>query len=185
VKPARARKAKAKTCDRWKKNRTVFACFRVEQLLQSAVFNPIKPQDVLLWSAIIEILIQLRYLCDLASSIGVTLSWSDDIAPCKDYSHITGLIKFFRDGLCHSDTSHSRSIATDKNTLARSVLPEKHSHTISGVELSNPYADDVAIFLGANRIFLFRHIVRAFNELRQSFVKAGIVGPPHWSNLLQ
>jgi len=166
----------------------VFACFRIEQLYQSIVEYRIGAQHALYFSVITEMLIQLRDLCKLAEQIGVFLKWSDEIVASPYYSNITELITFFRDGFCHSHGFHSRLIPTDKNTIMKSVLPGKCTGTAPlhlEIDLSNPYQDDTAIFLGGNRIFLFRHIGRAFEELRASFVKAGIVGSPHWSQLLR
>ena len=169
--------------DRSDQSRVGFACFRIEQLFQSLVADRIGAQHVLFFSVVTEILIQLRDLTSLASDIGTTLLWSDDIARCAYYSNVTELITFFRDGFCHSHCFHSRLIPTDRNTITKSILPGKQTSKLSGIELSNPYSDDTAIFLGANRIFLFRHIGRAFEELRQTFVNAGILGSPHWSEL--
>ena len=157
----------------WERSRIGFACFRIEQLLQALVAYKIVAQHALFFSVITELLIHLRDLCSLASKppVNIKLTWTDDITPCKSYSDITELIAFFRDGFCHSNAYHA-ALPGNKYSLQRAIIPRK------------PYSDDTAIFLGENRIFLFRHIGRAFEELRASFVSAGIIGSPNWSKLL-
>lgn len=157
----------------WERHRVGWACFRIEQLFQSIAAYEISAQHPLFFSAITEILIHLRDLCYMAAQppANVTLTWSDDIKPCASYSNITDLIIFFRDGFCHSTASHSALTPGNKYSIFKSVQPKA------------PYQDDIAIILGSNRIFLFRHMGRAFEELRTGFVDAGIVGSPYWTKL--
>jgi len=60
------------------------------------------------------------------------------------------------------------------------VVYGKHSLLKSGdLELKSDYEDDTAVFYGKNRIYLKRHVVRAYNEAQELLLphmKRGLTG---------
>jgi len=156
-------------------------CTRVEKLLSSGVFlNAVTGEPNLeFWSVIIEILINLRDLCWFADKAGLRLSWKDDLSAdtaCKD---VTGLIEFCRDGLCHSHTYHRFIDRENEISGIRNLMFGKGIHSkINGAELRSDHDDDIAIFIGKERLYLKRHIVRVFRELLEIFQREGLISKP-------
>lgn len=165
---------KAEVGREWKQTSDIlFELMRVEELLRSNI----QPGDTFFWSAIIEILILLRDLSVRARKMDAThLAWSDDIEPVPSlYSDIFELIKFCRDGLCHTHTFHP-TLDERNNRLARGVAGGKGVMMASedgSLSLSCDYDDDLAIYVGAHRLYWKRHIDRLWRELRQIFIDAG------------
>lgn len=159
------------------RGRLVGECQRVEALSRSQVFFPVVDTGhVLFWSVITEILIILRDLCWFADKMNARLGWKDDLIPDSSCPDVTALITLFRDGLCHSHTYH-RFVNRDlKMVGVRNIVHGTNaSIKISGTDLQCEYNDDFALFIGKERLYLKRHIVRAFRELLGIFEREGLI----------
>ena len=158
--------------------RVEMECERIDELVKAGV----TPRNVWFQSVVIEILIHLRDLCAAAERLGEPLRWSDDITPCKFYSNITDLIIFCRDGFCHSHTYHRCVAGTgpeDEISMVWNVVTGRGSGLamMRGklVTLESSYPDDTAVYLGAHRIYLKRHMIRTFDELLAVFEKRRVL----------
>ncbi|MFZ1218218.1 MAG: hypothetical protein WAO00_02940, partial [Chthoniobacterales bacterium] len=163
-----------------------YECARINEILGTALFQPrIQDCHPLFWSAITEVLINLRDLCWFADKAQARLAWSDDLSPntlCKD---VTDLITFCRDGLCHSHTYHKyidrdTEMVGIKNIVTGKNDPDLPGMRIGGIELRCEYDNEVALFIGKERLYLKRHIVRAFHELVRIFVQKGLLEAEVW-----
>jgi len=60
---------------------------------------------------------------------------------------------------------------TAYNVLHFACIVGKSRNNLHGIELVNPYADDVAFFHGSTRLLLTRHIYRAIDEAKSRLIK--------------
>jgi hypothetical protein len=105
-------------------------------------------------------------LCKTEKYVG-RISWADDVL-VNEYVHdITDAVTAVRDACCHIDSFKRRftdhgargvfNVICGKGTLAR----------MGDLELKSDYEDDIAFFCGKNRLYMNRHIVRVFKEVRE------------------
>ena len=88
------------------------------------------------------------------------IAFTDDVIIKGDVTDVTGLIKFVRDAVCHVDSKKN-----DHNELKARITFTKifgRGRFTRGVESS--YDDDVAYFFGSQRVYLKRHILRAYDK---------------------
>jgi hypothetical protein len=98
------------------------------------------------------------------------IDFKDDIYPdhiLKVYD-ITDLVKIFRDACCHVN-SGKRKIG--KNFGISFVFQKGiGQHIVTDeVKLECLYEDDKSYFMGGNKIYLKRHIERAYEEVKAFF----------------
>ncbi|HSF08397.1 MAG TPA: hypothetical protein VLA60_03225, partial [Nitrospirales bacterium] len=80
--------------------------------------------------------------------------------------NISDAVKFVRDAICHVDSDNrnyeecnarlSYNIAYGKSNLAK----------IGDVEIRSDFEDDVCFFFGSQKLYLRRHIRRAYEEAK-------------------
>jgi len=137
---------------------------RIHTLLGCGIFHPQNARNPLVQSALIEILICLRDLMHKSENYAKRIDFTDDVTIGGEVKDVTSLIAYVRNALCHihSDKHYlvPRNILASYNVIyGKQVLL-----TINDFEQSNPYEDDTCFFFGVQRIFLKRHILRAFEE---------------------
>src|SRR2546421_12257366 len=73
---------------------------RGRELINSSVFSPsIDHRNVYFWSALTELVIHVRDLCEMADECGRHLGWKDDLVPWETFTPdvvITSMIRFVR-----------------------------------------------------------------------------------------
>jgi hypothetical protein len=108
----------------------------------------------------------LRDLMYKAEKYDTRISFTDDVKVTENVTDVTGLIKYVRDALCHPDSDNhyiekgnikaTFNVCFGKGTLLK----------MGDFEQSNPYQDDISFFFGSQRIFLRRHVLRAYEEAK-------------------
>lgn len=170
------------TIDFLASGRATAACIRIQQILGSKEFVAMETVHPLFRSGIIELIIHLRDLLRLSDGLDKQLTWSNDITPCNDvggYKNVEELIVFFRHGVVHSHTWHRRF--GSKTGAPVNLIAYGRKGWIIKVgdrAVGSDYDDDVAVFIGHHRIYLKRHMIRAFHELQQTLRRAGIDAGP-------
>jgi len=126
--------------------------------------------DPLRNSALIELVICLRDLLWKADHYGVRVAFTDDVMANAYVKDVTDAVTAVRDACCHID-SFKKLFDKSGNRGAFITVSKTRGMaavTLGGVSLRNDYEDDTAFFFGPNRLYLRRHIVRAFGEARRN-----------------
>ena len=94
---------------------------------------------------------------DFTEDVGINLE--DKI------NDVTDLIKFMRDALCHEESSNRKLKEIRNFTLNLAIIKGKqNAFNFSGKIFGSDYEDDICFMMGSQKLYLNRHIVRAFNE---------------------
>ena len=140
---------------------------RIKELLETGVFisgltTPLQ------MAAFIEVIICLRDLLEKCSKYGRRISFTDDVIVIGEVKDVTDAIKWMRDACCHLHT-RQRNFDIEEGS-ATNCLVVSHGDCsgmkMCGRILGSEYADDMAFCYGLNRIYLRRHVVRAFEEAK-------------------
>ena len=139
---------------------------RIEELLASGIFEPQKRRCPLVRSALTELLILVRDLMAKARIFAEPIEFTDDVNVTEKVGNVSEAIKFIRDAICHVDSENrnhdecnarlSYNIAYGKLKLAK----------IGQLEIQSDYEDDVCFFFGSQKLYLWRHINRAYKEAK-------------------
>lgn len=140
---------------------------RIEELLASEIFLPQNSDSPLVRSAFIETLVCLRDLMYKTEKYAERINFDDDIVKTDKIKDVTDTIKYVRDALCHLDSDkhyvEKGNIRASYNVAYRKVRLLK----LGDFEQASDYDDDVCFFFGSQKIYLKRHIIRAFEEARR------------------
>jgi hypothetical protein len=136
---------------------------RIRVLLGCGVFSLSRVDDPLLISAFIDLVIRLRDLLSKTEQYARRVSFTDGVVLNSYVRDVTDAVAAVRDACCHIKT-HKRELANDRSRVADTVMFGVNSMRLGGIVLASEYQDDVAFFYGPNRLYLRRHVIRAFNE---------------------
>ncbi|WP_413625584.1 hypothetical protein [Luteibacter sp. Lutesp34] len=122
--------------------------------------------DPLFEASITLFLIRLHHLLMRADRGGRRLRFADDM-PIGFDGDITDLISAARNAACHSETGrHTRADGTRFQFI---TIDGKGRIDVGGIVAENMYKDDIAIFFGDLRIYVWRHLLRALIEIEDIF----------------
>lgn len=151
---------------------------RIQQILDTHVLDQ-PDQNPLQESAFIEILIRLDELLAVVNKLGKRISFTHDLKLFPNVRDITDTIKACRHAVCHVRGRHQLANATGNPKPEHTPLKPSDYHVEfnaawgKGVlfetlnfKLESDHNDDIAIFYGAHRLYLKRHIIRAFQEAK-------------------
>ena len=136
---------------------------RIVELLRCGIFEKQNSGSVVFQSAFIELMICLRDLLFKCEKYAERITFSDDILTSTSVTDVTDAVTAVRNACCHiqsgervADELGSRTVMVSfgKGSLYKSPT----------ADLSADYDDDIAFFYGANRLYMTRHIARAFEE---------------------
>jgi hypothetical protein len=145
---------------------------RIKEIFNSGIFS--RPQDALFQSAFIEIIIRLRDLLFKAEKFSQRVNFDTDIIKIEDATtygrrviDVTDAIIFVRDAVCHVDSDNHK---IDTNTFSFNVGFGKGNFISYGEKLvfKSDYEDEVSFMFGPQRLYLKRHIIRAYQEVRRN-----------------
>jgi len=139
---------------------------RIDELLVCGIFEPHNSRNHLVRSALTELLILVRDLMAKAKIFAEPVEFSDDVNVTKQVKNVSDAVKFVRDAICHVDSENrnheecnarlSYNIAYGKCNLAK----------IGDVEIKSDYEDDICFFFGSQKLYLRRHIIRAYEDAK-------------------
>ena len=135
-------------------------------------------------AAFVMLLIHLRNLMYKAEKHGTRIDFKDDVIPSDPgvkpkVEDVTDLVKFVRDAICHPDIDHHYVIPQIKSsfsTIYGKMTVPMFVMMGQAVGPSSDYDDDIAFCFGQQRIYLVRHIYRAFDEAKK--ILEPIINPP-------
>ncbi len=147
--------------------------FRIGEILESNIFEPENRYHPLVKSAFTELMVCLNDLMRKSIKYAMRISFTDDIDTTKNITDVTDLIRFIRDAMCHIHiynhfVVHGQIKASFFILYGKiDVAPFQPDHDIV---FSSDYSDDVCFFFGLYKIYLVRHILRAFNEVQKQLL---------------
>ena len=154
------------TIDFFTKGEILSSIQNIEKIIGCGIFAPENMGHPLLRAAFIALLIDLRDLMYKTEKYAGRIMFSDDVRTNENVRDVSDLIKYVRDALCHLDSNAhylepgniraTFNVAFGKATLIK----------IGDFEQSSEYSDDICFFFGSQRIYLKRHVVRAFDEAK-------------------
>jgi hypothetical protein len=140
---------------------------RIRELLNSNVFTN-DEYRVFIKAAFIEILICLRDLTYKTECFSSRISFTDDVIfNGRVVYDITSLIEFMRNAVCHKESENNYA---EKNIRILDFIRGKHTHVFFEKQLINDYCDDICFFFGNQKIYLKRHIIRAYKEAEEKLL---------------
>ncbi|MEN7527034.1 hypothetical protein [Cupriavidus sp. DL-D2] len=143
---------------------------RIDELLGSGIFDRKHIGNVLYRSAFIDLLICLRDLMFKCRKFSEPIRFTDDVVVTDEIKHVSDLVKYVRDAVCHPD-SDAHYLEPGNIRASLNVLYGKGTLIQTGDFNSvSEHDDDVCFFIGRQRIYLQRHIVRAFNEAKDKLL---------------
>ncbi|MEN3325865.1 MAG: hypothetical protein V7638_672 [Acidobacteriota bacterium] len=163
----------------------ISAMERVDLLLATDIFSRANQNHPLLQSAFIDLLICLRHLTWKSDREGFRVSFTDDLVLTAMVKDVTDAIKVVRDALCHPDSDHShvikgrakrrgeRSTEFGQGEVRFVVVYGKIPAAIrlpGELTIGSEYDDDVCFWFGTNKLYLKRHILRAFEEAKRNLI---------------
>jgi len=144
---------------------------KINTILNTDIFDSENIGHPLMESAFIDLIIKLRDLLYKSEKLGKRINFKEDVTILKDSSgkevvkDITDAIKYVRDATCHIDSPNhildknivfTFNIAYGKTNLAK----------INEILLTSDYNDDICFFYGEQKLYLKRHIIRAYEEAK-------------------
>lgn len=136
----------------------------IEKILNSNVFlREPNPDWILEKAAFILLMIDLRDLVWKSEHFaGKRIAFKDDIISFRKVTDVTDLITYVRDAAVHNTSGNSR---VEQGKFSFIVGIGKGNFVqIGELSFSGDYEDDICFLFGPAKIYLKRHIVRAFNE---------------------
>jgi len=154
---------------------------RIQQILDTKILDEANHHP-LQESALIETLIRLDEILLAANEAGQRISFNDDLKlfPPK-IKDITDTVHRCRHAVCHvlSTSQIADSKGLPKSQFSR-VTPSDYYVEFNaawnkgvlfdsaGLKLESDYDGDAAFFYGPHRLYLKRHIIRAFKEAKNA-----------------
>lgn len=116
-------------------------------------------------SVFIHLMILLRDLMFKSEKYsGKRVLFKDDIEPFKNVKDVTDLIKYVRDALVHLDSDNHK---IESIKISFGVCIGKGNFMQIGEKLfASEYEDDIFFVFGESKIYLGRHIIRAYKEAK-------------------
>ena len=140
---------------------------RIETILGTGIFSATNSENPLFASALTELLIRLRDLLAKSDKLAKRVSFSDDVTIKGNVSDVTNLVTFVRDALCHVDSDKHNHDEIQARITFNVIFGKAVLAQFGDVKIASEYEDDVAFFFGPQRLYLRRHIVRAFEEAQE------------------
>lgn len=152
---------------------------RINQILATEIFERQNHSNPFVRSAFIELLVGLRHLMYMTEKFGSRISFTDDVIITPAVKDIADLIRLVRNAVCHPELTHHWLVPNQvKATFTIAYGKVGQLILMQGVNCpTSDYTDDVAFMFGLHRIYLRRHIVRAFEQAKDQL--RHLLPPPY------
>lgn len=134
--------------------------------MASGIFEPANSGNLLIRSALTELLILVRDLMAKAKILAVPVDFTDDVNVTKQVKDISDAVKIVRDAICHVDSDNRNHEECNARLSYNIVYGKCNLAKIGDVEIKSDYEDDVCFFFGSQKLYLQRHIRRAYEEAK-------------------
>jgi hypothetical protein len=160
------------TIDFFNASRIESAIERLDELLATGILiRPTNENHLFVESVFTEALILLRDLMYKSERYAQRISFSDHVIKTDKVSDVTDLIKYMRDAICHRESDNhfldkDRGWSISFCAIRGKGLLGQYGDRI----VESEFSDDICYFFGEQRIYLHRHLIRAFNEAKALLV---------------
>lgn len=141
---------------------------RVDELLGCGIFDQENSRNPLVQSALTELLILVRDLMAKSRIYAEPIEFTDDVNVTGKVKNVSDAIKFVRDAICHVDSDNRNHDECNARLSYNMAFGKCNLAKIGGVEIKSDYPDDVCFFFGNQKLYLNRHIARAFTEAKRN-----------------
>ena len=143
----------------------------VKALAHTDVLKRFAANDAMHGAIVTRVVILTRDMVARSERVaGKAITFKDDMTISGRVKDVASLITFFRDALCHIESD--RNMASDLIYVSLNVVFGKGiAANIGGFKMARDYADDVAFFVGRQRLYLHRHLLRAYGEAVENLTK--------------
>jgi hypothetical protein len=141
---------------------------RVRTLLACGIFDPQGARNPLYLSALTKLTIRVNDLVGKAAAAGCPVNFDNDVIKQGDVKDVSSLISFIRNAVCHISSGTHKLDDLNAWLSFCSQVGKGCFAEINGRRFECLYEDDTAFFFGEQRIYLKRHLVRAFEQARAS-----------------
>ena len=142
----------------------------IEKIIQTDIFMPNNIRNVFMKSAFIEVLICLRDLMYKTERLSSRINFTDDVVITNDVQDVSDLIKYVRDALCHIESQNHFISNTKVKATFNIAYGKCNIMQIGNISISSDYDDDICFCFGEQKVYLNRHILRAFNEAKKKLL---------------
>jgi hypothetical protein len=158
------------TIDNLTRDEITFDIERIRSVLDFGIFTSENSKHPLCPSALTELLIRLRDLLAKSENFAERVSFQDDVTIKGKVNDITSLVTFVRDALCHVDSGKHDHDEIQARISFNVIFGKGRLARLGSVSIESQYDDDVAFFFGPQRLYLRRHIIRAFDDARNNLL---------------
>lgn len=137
---------------------------RIQAILACGIISPAGSENPLFQSALTELLIRVRDLLAKAEKHAKRVSFADDVTAKGNVRDVTDLIAFVRNAVCHIDSPNHDHDELQARITFNTVFGKACLAQIGETRIESNYPDDIAFFFGHQRLYLKRHLVRAYEE---------------------
>lgn len=140
---------------------------RIDKLFECGIFNQNNSTNPLVQSALSELLIRLRDLMAKAEYYTTRIDFQDDVNQTEKITDVSDSIKFIRDAICHIDSDNHNHEECSARLSYNISYGKCNLMKIGDVEIKSDYNDDVCFFFGSQKLYLNRHIKRAYTAAKE------------------
>lgn len=140
--------------------------YRLNEIFNSNIFASENKRHVLRQSALLETLVLMRDLMFKAEKHAQRINFTEDIVANKKVKDVSDTVKATRDALCHLNSPNSDLTPTGSRITAAVGYGKVNVGNFNGVIVESDYEDDVCFFFGIHKLYLRRHIIRAYEEAK-------------------
>nr|WP_320135173.1 hypothetical protein [uncultured Amphritea sp.] len=141
---------------------------RIDELLDCGIFDQENSQNPLVQSALTEMLILVRDLMAKSRIYAEPVEFTDEVNVTEKVKNVSDAIKFVRDAICHVDSDNRNHDECNARLSYNIAYGQCNLAKIGDVEIKSDYPDDVCFFFGNQKLYLSRHIARAFTEAKRN-----------------
>lgn len=143
---------------------------RCEKILKTNIFASENAGHPLKQSAFTELMICLNDLLQKSKKSGLPVKFTDAVDITSDVTNVTDLVASIRGAVCHI-TSKTHQLSDEGGKFTFNVSYGATTLALIGdVQIKSEFNDDVCFFFGKRRIYLNRHIIRAFKEAKTNLI---------------
>jgi hypothetical protein len=141
---------------------------RIDKILDSGIFSAEGAGHPLYFSALTEMLICLNDLLGKSQAAGFPIDFEDHVSKRGAVTGVRTLVLFVRNAVCHISSPNHNHEEINARLSFNSCIGKGCLAEIDGLRLECEFDDDIAFFFGAQRLYLKRHAIRAFESARAS-----------------
>lgn len=139
---------------------------RLDVVIATGIFERGRVRDPLFQAAFTEAMILLHDILQCAARLARRVDFDDHICETEATKDITDLVAKVRGACCHMG-SGSRQVGDTESISAFNVVAGREAgFSLAGVYMGCDFDDDLACWFGGHRIYMKRHIFRAFDEAK-------------------